>query len=82
MTHAILTKQTISITEFKTNPRGALKQAGHYVAVLAHNRPIGYFVTPDMFEKMFKAATIVQNAIAAKHLAGGGTPPTERNNVE
>lgn len=44
---------SISISEFKKNPAQALRSAGEKpVAVLNHNRPAFYMVTPRLFEAM------------------------------
>ena len=41
----------ISMSEFKKNPSQVLRVAGEGpVAVLNHNRPIFYMVTPKIFE--------------------------------
>lgn len=42
---------SISMTEFKKNPAQALRAAGEKpVAVLNHNRPAFYMVSPRLFE--------------------------------
>jgi antitoxin StbD len=44
---------SISISEFKKNPAQALRCAGEKpVAVLNHNRPAFYMVTPRLFEAL------------------------------
>ena len=48
----VLTDRTIGVSEFKTNPANALAQAGEVVAVLSHNRALGYFVSPRLFSVM------------------------------
>ncbi len=55
-TTTILTKDTIGVSEFKRNPLKALREAVEaQVAVLSHNRLIGYFVTPDVFAQLHEA---------------------------
>jgi antitoxin StbD len=55
-TTTILTKDTIGVSEFKRNPLKALREAvEEQVAVLSHNRPIGYFVAPAVFAQMHDA---------------------------
>ena len=55
-TTAVLTKDTIGVSEFKRNPLKALREAVEaQVAVLSHNRPIGYFVAPNVFAKLHHA---------------------------
>ncbi|MHB0983108.1 MAG: type II toxin-antitoxin system prevent-host-death family antitoxin [Thiobacillus sp.] len=44
---------SISMTEFKKNPAQVLRTAGEKpVAVLNHNRPAFYMLTPKLFEAM------------------------------
>jgi antitoxin StbD len=55
-TTTVLTKDTIGVSEFRRNPLKALQEAVEaQVAVLSHNRPIGYFVSPDVFAQMHDA---------------------------
>lgn len=47
---------SISMSEFKKNPAQVLRVAGEKpVAVLNHNRPAFYMVTPKMFELFIEA---------------------------
>ena len=44
---------SISMSEFKKNPTQVLKTAGEKpVAVLNHNRPAFYMITPKLFEAL------------------------------
>lgn len=44
---------SISMSEFKKNPAQVLRSAGEKpVAVLNHNRPAFYMVTPKLFEAL------------------------------
>ena len=44
---------SVSMSEFKKNPAQVLRTAGEKpVAVLNHNRPAFYMVTPKLFEAM------------------------------
>ncbi len=46
-------ERTISMSDFKKNPAQVLRAAGDLpVAVLNHNRPAFYMVTPGLFEAM------------------------------
>ncbi len=46
---------SVSMSEFKRNPAEVLRNAGEKpVAVLNHNRPAFYMVTPKMFEAMLE----------------------------
>ncbi|MGP1666849.1 MAG: type II toxin-antitoxin system prevent-host-death family antitoxin [Rhodanobacter sp.] len=50
---AIYADFSISMSEFKKNPAQVLRTAGEKpVAVLNHNRPAFYMVTPKLFEAL------------------------------
>ncbi len=47
---------SISMSEFKKNPAQVLRTAGEKpVAILNHNRPAFYMVTPKIFEALVEA---------------------------
>lgn len=47
---------SISMSEFKKNPSQVLRVAGEKpVAILNHNRPAFYMVTPKIFEMLVEA---------------------------
>lgn len=47
---------SISMSEFKKNPAQVLRTAGEKpVAILSHNRPAFYMVTPKIFEALVEA---------------------------
>ena len=49
----IYADHSISMSEFKKNPAQVLKVAGEKpVAVLNHNRPAFYMITPKLFEAL------------------------------
>ncbi len=53
MMDAIYADYSISMSEFKKNPAQVLRTAGEKpVAVLNHNRPAFYMVTPKLFEAL------------------------------
>lgn len=53
---AIYADYSISMSEFKKNPAQVLRTAGEKpVAVLNHNRPAFYMVTPKLFEALVQA---------------------------
>jgi antitoxin StbD len=53
---AIYADFSISMSEFKRNPAQVLRTAGEKpVAVLNHNRPAFYMVTPKLFEALVEA---------------------------
>ena len=50
---AIFADYSVSMSEFKRNPAQVLRTAGEKpVAVLNHNRPAFYMVTPKLFEAL------------------------------
>jgi len=50
---AIYADYSISMSEFKRNPAQVLRTAGEKpVAVLNHNRPAFYMITPKLFEAL------------------------------
>ncbi len=50
---AIFADFSVSMSEFKKNPAQVLRTAGEMpVAVLNHNRPAFYMVTPKLFEAL------------------------------
>lgn len=52
---AIFADYSVSISEFKKNPAEILRNAGEKpVAVLSHNRPAFYMVSPKVFEAMLE----------------------------
>jgi antitoxin StbD len=51
--NAIFADYSISMSEFKKNPAQVLRTAGEMpVAVLNHNRPAFYMLTPKLFEAL------------------------------
>lgn len=72
---AIYADYSISMTEFKKNPAQALRTAGEKpVAVLNHNRPAFYMVTPKLFEALVEELSdrsLVE--LARQRLARKGT---------
>ena len=46
---------SISMSEFKKNPAQVLRAAGERpVAVLSHNKPVFYMITPHVFEALIE----------------------------
>lgn len=67
---------SISMSEFKKNPAQVLRTAGEKpVAVLNHNRPAFYMVTPRLFEALVEEmanrelADLVRQRLALKDTA-------------
>ena len=53
---AIYADFSVSMSEFKKNPAQVLRTAGKKpVAVLSHNRPAFYMITPELFEALVEA---------------------------
>ena len=49
----ILADYTVSMSEFKKNPAQVVRDAGENpVAVLNHNRPSFYMISPNLFETL------------------------------
>jgi len=52
-THSIYASTTVSMTDLRRNPSAILQDAGDSpVAVLNHNRPAFYMITPKLFEAL------------------------------
>ena len=69
----IFADYSISMSDFKRNPAQVLRDAGEKpVAVLNHNRPAFYMVTPKLFEVMLEhlaekdLVELVRSRLAAK----------------
>lgn len=67
---------SISMSEFKKNPAQVLRTAGEKpVAVLSHNRPAFYMVTPQLFEALVEQLAdqdlvdLARQRLQRKHLA-------------
>lgn len=51
----VLASRSVSITELKRSPSAVLEQAGSQpVAVLNHNRPAAYLLSPQVYEAMLE----------------------------
>ena len=51
----VLASRSVSITELKRSPSAVLEQAGSEpVAVLNHNRPAAYLLSPRVYEAMLE----------------------------
>lgn len=54
----LFASRSVSITELKRSPSAVLEQAGSEpVAVLNHNRPAGYLLSPQVFEAIVQRLT-------------------------
>jgi len=53
MSYEILSNMATSISELKKNPMAVIKSAqGDALAILNHNKPVGYCVPPKIYEAM------------------------------
>jgi antitoxin StbD len=51
----ILAPRSVSITELKRSPSAVIEKAGaEPVAVLIHNRPAAYLLSPEVYEAMLE----------------------------
>jgi antitoxin StbD len=51
----VFASRSVSITELKRSPTAVLEQAGQEpVAVLNHNRPAAYLLSPQVYEAMLE----------------------------
>ena len=73
---AIYADFSISMSEFKKNPAQVLRTAGEQpVAVLSHNRPAFYMVTPKLFEALVEELAdkqlveLTRQRLSRKHTA-------------
>ena len=58
----LLAEHAVGVSEFKRNPAQSLADAGNEpVVVLAHNKPVGYFVSPAMFASMRDAIEMIED---------------------
>jgi antitoxin StbD len=73
---AIYADYSVSMSEFKKNPAQVLRTAGEKpVAVLNHNKPAFYMVTPKLFESLIEELAdrellqVARQRLAQKHQA-------------
>ena len=53
MSYEILSNMVTSISELKKNPMAVIKSAqGDALAILNHNKPVGYCVPPKIYKAM------------------------------
>ena len=57
-TQAILAEKAVSVTELRKNPLQYFTDEP--VVVLSHNKAAGYMVSPELFEKLVRAAEELQ----------------------
>lgn len=72
----VLASRSVSITELKRSPSAVLEQAGSEpVAVLNHNRPAAYLLSPAVYEAMLQRLNMdLREAIDAGINSGPAIP--------
>jgi antitoxin StbD len=72
----VLAARSVSITELKRSPSAVLEQAGaEPVAVLNHNRPAAYLLSPAVYEAMLQRLNMdLREAIHAGINSGPALP--------
>lgn len=72
----VLANRCVSITELKRSPTAVLEQAGtEPVAVLNHNRPAAYLVSPEVYGAMLARLTAdLRTAVRTGIDSGPGIP--------
>lgn len=75
----VLAKRSVSITELKRSPSAVLEQAGsETIAVLNHNRPAAYLLSPQVYEAMLEYLNAdLRRAIQEGMESGAGIPADE-----
>ncbi|WP_316354978.1 type II toxin-antitoxin system Phd/YefM family antitoxin [Candidatus Trichorickettsia mobilis] len=64
MTYEILADIVASISELKKNPMATIKSAnGEALAILNHNKPVCYCISPEIYEAMLD---IIDDIVLAK----------------
>jgi len=68
----VLAARSVSITELKRSPSAVLEQAGaEPVAVLNHNRPAAYLLSPEVYESMLKCLNADLRAAIQEGIGSG-----------
>ncbi|MHB1052780.1 MAG: type II toxin-antitoxin system prevent-host-death family antitoxin [Thiobacillus sp.] len=74
----VLANRSVSITELKRSPSAVLEQAGSEpVAVLNHNRPAAYLLSPHVYEAMLKRLNADLRQSIQEGIASGPAIPAE-----
>lgn len=71
----VLADRAVSVSELKKNPSAVLGAGGGPVAVLNHNRVVGYVVPADVFESMMERLDDLELAREAKARLESGEKP-------
>lgn len=74
----VLATRSVSITELKRSPSAVLEQAGSEpVAVLNHNRPAAYLLSPRVYEAMLERLNADLRLSIQEGIASGPAIPAE-----
>ena len=74
----VLASRSVSITELKRSPSAVLEQAGSEpVAVLNHNRPAAYLLSPQVYKAMLERLNADLRQSIHEGIASGPAIPAE-----
>jgi antitoxin StbD len=74
----VFATRSVSITELKRSPSAVLEQAGSEpVAVLNHNRPAAYLLSPRVYEAMLERLNADLRQAIQEGIASGPAIPAE-----
>lgn len=74
----VFANRSVSITELKRSPSAVLEQAGSEpVAVLNHNRPAAYLISPHVYEAMLKRLNAALRQTIQAGIDSGPAIPAE-----
>ena len=75
----VLASRSVSITELKRSPSAVLAQAGSEpVAVLNHNRPAAYLLSPDVYAAMLARVNTDLRGAIQDGIASGPAIPADK----
>ncbi len=79
---SILADVAVSVSELKKNPSGILADAGGMpVAVLNHNRVMGYMVPAELYEQMMKRLDDLELVEIVKARSGEESVPVRLDDL-
>ena len=74
----VLANRSVSITELKRSPSAVLEKAGaEPVAVLNHNRPAAYLLSPPVYQAMLERLNADLRQSIHEGMASGPAMPAE-----
>ena len=74
----VLASRSVSITELKRSPSAVLEQAGtEPVAVLNHNRPAAYLLSPSVYQAMLERLNADLRTEIQQGIESGDALPAE-----